>query len=155
MNNENLKPIQKGELSKEEAKRRGQKGGISSVKSRRRKKAITDVAKMIGNLPRHGGEPSELFSLDDASAANANLTVDTMVLLKLAEKAMKGDVKAQELYFRIRGGEFSGKDIERAANIAKMKAETKAIQEGGLAGTTNGGVVIVDNIPDVQGGGDG
>lgn len=147
MNDENLKSISKRTTS--EQREIARKGGLASGKSRRRKKAITDVAKMIGNLPRHGGEPSELSSLDDASAANANLTVDSMILLKLAEKAMKGDVKASELYFRIRSGEFYGKDIERAANVAKLRAETKALKETNPVEAQES-VVIVDNIPDAQ-----
>lgn len=150
MNDENLKPQNK--RTKSEQREIARKGGIASGKSRRLKKAITDVAKMIGNLPRHGGDPSDLSSLDDAIAANANLTVDSMILLKLAEKAMKGDAKAIELYFRIRSGEFSGKDTERAANVAKIRAETKAIKETNPSEAQTS-VVIVDNIPDVSEGG--
>lgn len=39
---QNLKPIKKGELSKEEAKRRGSKGGKASVEARREKKLWKD-----------------------------------------------------------------------------------------------------------------
>lgn len=38
MNKDNLKPIQKGELTKEEAKRRGSIGGSKSVEARKEKK---------------------------------------------------------------------------------------------------------------------
>ncbi len=41
-NIENLKPIQKGELSKEEAKKRGSIGGKKSAEARREKKLIRD-----------------------------------------------------------------------------------------------------------------
>jgi hypothetical protein len=41
-NIENLKPIQKGELSKEEAKKRGSIGGKKSAEARREKKLIKD-----------------------------------------------------------------------------------------------------------------
>ena len=37
-NIENLKPIKKGELSKEEAKKRGSNGGKASVEARREQK---------------------------------------------------------------------------------------------------------------------
>lgn len=43
-NSENLKPIQKGQLSKEEAKRRGSIGGKKSVEKRRENKAYREVA---------------------------------------------------------------------------------------------------------------
>jgi hypothetical protein len=42
-NNDNLIPIQKGELSTEEAKQRGSKGGIASGEARRKKKVMTEI----------------------------------------------------------------------------------------------------------------
>jgi hypothetical protein len=45
-NNENLRPIKKGELSKEEAKKRGRLGGINSVKSRRANKSLAERIKL-------------------------------------------------------------------------------------------------------------
>lgn len=41
-NDQNLKPIKKGELSKDEAKRRGSKGGKASAKARMERKLIKD-----------------------------------------------------------------------------------------------------------------
>lgn len=41
-NEQNLKPIRKGELSKEEAKRRGSLGGVRSAEVRRENKLIKD-----------------------------------------------------------------------------------------------------------------
>lgn len=41
-NEQNLRPIKKGELSKEEAKKRGSNGGIRSGEVRREKKLIRD-----------------------------------------------------------------------------------------------------------------
>ena len=47
----NLRPIRKGELSTEEAKRRGAAGGDASVKARREKKFISDnYAEIIAEL---------------------------------------------------------------------------------------------------------
>lgn len=145
MNNENLK---KGKpFCAENAARNAQK----SHAVRRRKRAITEVIKSIGALSQHGGAPTKLESLEDTREKGVNLTVDDIIVLKLVEKAAKGDLKAIELYLRMRGGEFVGKDIERAAAVAKMRAETKAIKETNPM-EAQGAVVIVDNIPDVQGG---
>lgn len=41
-NEQNLKPIRKGELSKEEAKKRGHNGGVASAKARKEQKLIKD-----------------------------------------------------------------------------------------------------------------
>lgn len=43
-NEQNLKPIRKGQLTSEEAKRRGSNGGKKSVASRREKKMLRQVA---------------------------------------------------------------------------------------------------------------
>ena len=49
MNEENLKPIKKGELSREEAKKRGRAGGIKSGESRREKKMFKEaIEKQLG-----------------------------------------------------------------------------------------------------------
>ena len=49
MNEENLKPIKKGELSKEEAKKRGRNGGIKSGEARREKKLFKEaIEKQLG-----------------------------------------------------------------------------------------------------------
>ena len=46
MSSENLRPIKKGELSKEEAKERGSKGGKASVVARRKKKTMREMLRM-------------------------------------------------------------------------------------------------------------
>ena len=48
-NIENLKPIET--LSKEEAKKRGSKGGKASVKARRERKAMKEQLEMLLKLP--------------------------------------------------------------------------------------------------------
>jgi viroplasmin and RNaseH domain-containing protein len=50
-NEKNLIPIQKGQLSKEEAKKRGSAGGKKSVKVRREKKIISEIhAEIIAEM---------------------------------------------------------------------------------------------------------
>ena len=146
MNDENLKRSrEKTQFCGENAVRNAQKSHAVP----RRTRAITEVIKSIGAPSQHGGEPTKLESLEDTRETGVNLTVDDIIVLKLVEKAAKGDLKAIELYLRMRGGEFVGKDIERAAAVAKMRAETKAIKETNPV-EAQGAVVIVDNIPDAQ-----
>ncbi len=68
----NLKPIQKGELSKEEAKKRGQKGGIKSGEVRRERKALKE----------------ELLYLLEQGDTQEKISV------ALIKQALKGNVKA-------------------------------------------------------------
>lgn len=52
-NSENLKPIKKGELTKEEAKRRGSNGGKKSAQVRKEKKLMSQIAeeKLLAIMP--------------------------------------------------------------------------------------------------------
>ena len=49
MNQENLRPIKKGELTREEAKKRGRNGGIKSGEARKEKKLFKEaIEKQLG-----------------------------------------------------------------------------------------------------------
>ena len=48
-NEQNLKPIKKGELTKEEAKKRGSNGGKKSVEVRRQKKMFRELVEELLN----------------------------------------------------------------------------------------------------------
>lgn len=74
-NSENLKPIQKGDLTKEEAKRRGENGGKKSGEVRRERKALRE----------------ELLLLLSQGDTQEKLSV------ALITKAINGDVKAFEV----------------------------------------------------------
>lgn len=74
-NENNLKPIRKGGLSKEEAKKRGQNGGKKSGESRRKRKALKEQLLL---LLKTGNAQKELCTA-------------------LLEKALSGDVKAFEV----------------------------------------------------------
>ena len=74
-NSENLKPIKKGQLTKEEAKRRGSNGGIKSGDVRRARKTL---------------KAELLLLLESGNTQNK-------ISLALIQKALKGDIKAFEV----------------------------------------------------------
>ena len=74
-NEQNLRPIRKGQLSKEEATRRGSKGGKKSVQKRRERKALKE----------------QLLLLLETGNAQEQLCTS------LFEKALSGDVRAFEV----------------------------------------------------------
>lgn len=73
MNEQNLKPIRKGELTKEEAKKRGSNGGKKSAEVRREQKLIRDRIlermgqddwdKMIDGLIERAQESDKAFEI--------------------------------------------------------------------------------------------
>lgn len=72
-NIENLKPIRKGELSKEEAKKRGSNGGKASVEARREQKifkqaiaermGFDDFNQMVDNLIARAKDNDKSFEV--------------------------------------------------------------------------------------------
>ena len=76
-NEKNLKPIKT--LSKEEAKRRGSKGGKNSVKSRREKKTIQNILNAFLNDKIQGNvqleEIAEKFGVEISSSKKELFTV--------------------------------------------------------------------------------
>lgn len=90
MNDENLKPCAY-KLSREEAKR----GGIASGEARRRRRALRD----------------DLCALLDTKVKNGDgdeKTTQEIVVLKLVNKAIKGDLRAVEIIGKLLG-EFTDK----------------------------------------------
>ena len=65
-NNQNLRPIKKGELSSEEAKRRGSIGGIASGKARRQKAMFKDSLQKIlaSNIKIPTIDPNKPIKMD-------------------------------------------------------------------------------------------
>lgn len=78
-NSENLKPIKKGQLTKEEAKRRGSNGGKKSVIKRREYKAYREAAAMaLAELLNAGA----MDSLADIEEFKMLSTKDKLAILE-------------------------------------------------------------------------
>ena len=94
-NEENLK---KGEpfrfRSGEEAAKAGQKGGIASGESRRRKKAMRDTAKMILDMPVPKVAKEMKQKLAMMGISEEDFTYQTAVMVGVINQAMKGNTKA-------------------------------------------------------------
>ncbi len=86
-NAKNLKPIQKGELSKEEAKRRGSSGGIKSGEARRKKATFKKILdSMLYIEDAEGLTPAEKICMEVInSAINGNLKAFVLIRDSLGE----------------------------------------------------------------------
>lgn len=90
---ENLKPP----TSTSEARKRGKKGGIKSGKVRKEKKAMKETAEMVLALTLKDGTITDLADIQSMAAANGkNITVQDAIILKQAQKALNGDIRAAE-----------------------------------------------------------
>ena len=86
-NEQNLKYMAPGELSEEEAAERGRKGGINSVKSRRRKKLLRECLEELLDTEQE-------VKINGVTLKKTNAELLSVTLMK---KALKGDVKAFEV----------------------------------------------------------
>lgn len=120
----NLKPIKKGQLTREEAKARGSKGGIASVEARRKKKSMQELAGWVLEMPLTDASIENVTSL--AGASGKNITVKEAALLAQANKAIHGDAKALEI-LRDTAGEKPVERLEVNADVAEAEAEIAAL----------------------------
>lgn len=82
-NNENLKPIKKGELSKEEAKKRGAKGGKKSGEKRRELKTMREML-------------NYLLEKDITNKQGEKATTLEAVMVAQIKEALKGNTRAAQ-----------------------------------------------------------
>lgn len=89
-NEENLKPFKPGRSS-EEAARNGKKGGIASGQSRRQKKTLSELAKMIAENPAPTAAKKKLtkMGISDEDANN-----NACIVAAVYDKAIKGNMQA-------------------------------------------------------------
>nr|DAE45261.1 MAG TPA: terminase large subunit [Caudoviricetes sp.] len=89
-NEENLKPFKPGRSS-EEAVKNGQKGGIASGQSRRKKKTLSELAKMIAENPAPNAAKKKLtkMGISDEDANN-----NACIVAAVYDKAIKGNMQA-------------------------------------------------------------
>lgn len=139
-NEENLKPFTSNQ-SREEAVRNGQKGGVASGQSRRQKKTLSELAKMIAENPAPTAAKKKLtkMGISDEDANN-----NACIVAAVYDKAIKGNMQAvdkweqlvavsksdeskYELPARVLGKAFV--DINR-----KIKPNIEYVFEGGRGG---------------------
>lgn len=88
----NLKPIKKGELSSEEAKARGSKGGVASVEARKKKKKLRELCEMFGELPVYSDKAKNM--MEQMGICPEDMTNKMAAVVGVFKKAAAGDVQA-------------------------------------------------------------
>lgn len=97
MNEQNLKPIKKGELTKEEAKKRGSNGGKKSAKVRKQKKLFKEIfiELLFYDIEEFTTNEDLLNKLAEINPLFAqNIDVKTVISAQVLKKAINGDLAA-------------------------------------------------------------
>lgn len=129
MNDENLKPQDK--RTKSEQREIARKGGIASGKSRRRKKAISEL--MTDCLSKKFNDGSLLDALHDAGlATEKNLTVGAAYVYSVLKSAMEGNAQAMRIVLDLvdENPEFKHKKDMDKKLLQLKEREVSAKEEG-------------------------
>lgn len=117
MNDQNLiKP--KRDQTAEQRKAAASKAGKAAAKKRREKKQMQEIAKIVLHMPFEGTDAQldDLEGLSFEDYPDRKLTVSEISILKVAAKAMRGDIAAIQ-FLRDTAGEKPVEQIEVSADI--------------------------------------
>ena len=117
MNDKNLiKP--KRDQTAEQRKAAASKAGKAAAKKRREKKQMQEIAKIVLHMPFEGTDAQldDLEGLSFEDYPDRKLTVSEISILKVAKKAMRGDIAAIQ-FLRDTAGEKPVEQIEVSADI--------------------------------------
>lgn len=125
-------------------------GGYASQRKQKGRKTMQETWDIIRKMPLEDGEVSEIEAIESVGAVKgANITVESAMILAIARKAMKGDVRAfQALQKYTESGRIT-EDLtrERAElELEKLRMEVEAYHRA--AERVDTGVTILDDIPD-------
>lgn len=105
MNDENLVP--QASRSPSEAREMGRKGGIASGASRRARKDMAALARMVLEQPA-GGKTRDVVRRLMPNAAEGDLTLGAATVVAQVDQALKGSTKAFEALARVSGAGSQG-----------------------------------------------
>ena len=95
-NEQNLRPIKKGDLTKEELKKRQRNGGIKSGEARREKKKFKEICELFLSLDAPERMKSKVRDILP-EVADERLSLKACLVVTMIEKIMSGDTKAFEV----------------------------------------------------------
>ena len=149
----NLKPYKKGELSSEEAKRRGKLGAAKSAEVRRAKRDAKSAIGYLLNLAATGSVDKNLTTLGVTEEERTNMQA---LQARIFTMAMGGNLEAYKALMEYGGfaPDQSLKDEERRARI-KTITETGRVDTITSGDEGGGGSVVIympelDKLPDEE-----
>lgn len=114
-NEQNLIP-QAHKLTVEEAS----KGGKKSAESRRRKKQMQEIAEIVLSMNLKSGKGASVENITNlADVAGKNISVDAAIIIKQAQKALKGDLNAA-LFLRDTSGQKPDNNPDNTDVLEKL-----------------------------------
>lgn len=141
-NEQNLRPIHKGDLTIEECRERARNGGKKSVEVRRAKKTMAEMLQSWADCKlQNKGEISKLkemgFDVDESITNKMSLLIPLLDNVK-----KKGDMKSMQMIV-----EMLNEDKKKEAEIRKLEAEIEKLKKETSGEITDTKITIINDIP--------
>lgn len=117
----------KRDQTAEERRESARRAGKASAEARRRKRDMRETFRDLLDMPLKEGDLDEVTAL--AGANRKNVTVGEAIALIMANKAIKGDVRAAE-FVRDTSGQRPTSSFQVTAESKEASAEFMALVEG-------------------------
>ena len=105
------------DMTREELREAGRKGGIKSGESKRRKKDMRETLEILLSMPMHNGKVANVDAIKSFSELKGkNISVETALMVTLLQKALKGDVTAAQ-FIRDTSGQKPTDDVNLTGAI--------------------------------------
>ena len=147
----NLKPFQKGELTSEEAKKRGRAGGVKSGESRRAKRDAKSAIRYLLDLAAKGKIADNLRELGFPTNEQTNMAA---LQARLFTMAMSGNLEAYTALMRMAGYEPEENRKERESIAADRRREIELDAKVSALGSNPEGMSASVNMSDEDGNND-
>lgn len=138
-----------GSLSTERQREIQAMGRAANKAKQKARRSMQETWDIIRKMPLGEGDASEIEEIQNIAAVkDANITVEDAMILAIAKRAMKGDVRAfQALQKYTESGRIT-EDLTREKaelELEKLRMEVEAYHKA--AERVDVGVTIVDDIP--------
>lgn len=147
----NLKPFHKGDLTSEEAKKRGRVGGVKSGESRRAKRDAKSAVRYLLDLAAKGKIADNLTELGFPVDERTNMAA---LQARLFTMAMSGNLDAYTTLMRMAGYEPEENRKERESIAADRRREIELDAKVSALGSNPEGMSASVNMSDEDGNND-
>lgn len=147
----NLKPIKKGDLTSEEAKRRGSSGGKKSGEVRRAKRDAKSAVRYLLDLPPTATIKSNLEEMGFPINEQTNMAA---LQARLFTMAIGGNIEAYNTLMKMAGYEPEENRKERESISADRRREIELDAKVGALGSNPEGISTAINMSDEDGNND-
>lgn len=104
-------------MTPEQRRENGRKGGIASGEAKRKKKAMRERLEILLDLPMKSGKGADLEAIKNFAALKGkNITVQDAMMIAQIQKALKGDTNAAA-FVRDTAGQNPAQKIEAEVDM--------------------------------------